>query len=586
MRGLFFSSFLITLSIFLFPFESAASTIVDTTNAYTYEEMVGDIKALQKTYPDLISFHSIGKSEFNRDIFAVKVGKGEATTLINGSHHAREWLSTMIVVEMIESYAKAYKSNSLIGDYYAKDMLNEISIAFVPMLNPDGVTLQQRGLKAFPKSHHKKLLVMNDGKSDFTRWKANAMGIDLNRQYPANWNSPTSVNHPYYMDYKGTRPFQAKEVIALRDYTLKMKPQISVAYHTSGRILYWHYHNKKINFQRDYRLASMFSKKTGYRLIKPETNPSGKGYTDWFIQEFGLPGFTPELSYSVGERHVPVSIFPEEWRRNRTIGLWLLAESYELKFPIKKLNPFQESIAFDQNIYAYSKPSFLSRKNEKINAQQYIQTLENYQNWYHIKTTIGNRWVYLPYELKTFPERIYLDIPKDHWAFTSTKNNKDRGWMNGISPTHFGVNQGLTREQLAVILVRALELPVQTPEQPSFGDIPKTHWAYSFIETAKENHLMSGTNLTTFGKGKTVTRAQIAVIFARLSEKNPIINDANPFTDVDETHWAYHDILTIKELGIITGENGTFKPSEKLTRAQLSAVLDTLNHKYPEFFER
>jgi murein tripeptide amidase MpaA len=584
MRILYVATLFMTISFLVFSNKSEASTIVDTTNTYSYEEMVADIKLLQNTYPDLIQYETIGKSEFNRDIMAVKVGKGEATTLINGSHHAREWLSTMIVMEMIESYAKAYHSNSQVGSYYAKDMLNEISISFVPMVNPDGVTLQQQGLKAFPSSHHEKLLSMNEGKRDFTRWKANAMGIDLNRQYPANWNFPTEEKKPSYMGYKGTRPFQAKEVIALRDFTFKIKPKIAVAYHTSGRVLYWHFHNKKINYDRDYRLANQFSKTTGYRLIKPETNPTGKGYTDWFIQQFGLPGFTPELSYSVGERHVPVSVFPEEWNRNKTIGLWLLAESYELKYPTKNIKPFQESVAFSDTVYTYRKPSFLNRENEKVTAPQSLQAFENYGNWYHIETVIGKRWVYLPYELKTFPERTFLDVAKSHWAFIATKNMKELGWMNGVNATQFRVNSGLTREQLAVILVRALKLPVHIPEQPSFQDIPTNHWAYESIETAKANQLINGVNPTTFGKGRTVTRDQVAAILARISKKAPTTNDPNPFTDVDQTHWAYNPILIMKELGIFKGANGAFNPGEKLTRGQLAGVLDTLNRNYPEFF--
>jgi hypothetical protein len=571
MKLLFLSTFLLSLSLFLTP-TSQASTIVDTSNTYTYEEMVEDIKLLKKTYPDLISYETIGKSEFNRDILAVKLGKGEATTLINGSHHGREWMTTMLVMEMLESYAKAYESNRLIGSYYARDLFNEISLALVPMVNPDGVTLQQRGLKAFPKSHHSKLLAMNDGRSDFTRWKANAMGIDLNRQYPANWNSPTSVNKPYYMDYKGVRPFQAKEVIALRDYTYKIKPKIAVSYHSSGRILYWHFHNK--HYARDYRLASQFSQTTGYRLVKPEKNPSGKGYTDWFIQEFGLPGFTPELSYSVGERHVPVSIFPEEWKRNRTIGLWLLAESYELKHPVPTIKTFDEAVHFSQGVYTYQKPSFLARKNEQVSMQHYIRTMNQAGNWYQIQTSLGNKWVYLPFELKTFPERVFLDIPKNHWAYTSTKNNKERGWMSGKTATHFGVNDGLTREQLAVILGRVLQLPTHTPLQPSFDDVPSTHWAYSAIETAKANGLMNGVQAQTFGTGKVVTREQLAAILAKVLNQSPTIVETNPFTDVKETHWAFNQILLMKEIGFFTGVNGAFQPAAPLTRGQLSGILE------------
>lgn len=157
--------------------------------------------------------------------------------------------------------------------------------------------------------------------------------------------------------------------------------------------------------------------------------------------------------------------------------------------------------------------------------------------------------------------------------------------MTGISPSLFGVNNGLTREQLAVILVRAAKLPLQIPEQPSFQDVPPAHWAYKEIETAKASGLMNGINTNTFGAGQTVPREQVAVILARLSEKTQTINETNPFSDVDTTHWAYNEILLMKELGVFNGSNGAFQPKEKITRGQLSLVLENIHQLYPEFFQ-
>ena len=93
------------------------------------------------------------------------------------------------------------------------DILDEVSIWFIPMLNPDGVTIQQNELTQFPNKHVKRLLSMNDEVENFERWKANGMGLDLNRQYPAGWkrlnNQP---NSPYYQFYRGKKPLEAKEV--------------------------------------------------------------------------------------------------------------------------------------------------------------------------------------------------------------------------------------------------------------------------------------------------------------------------------------------------------------------------------------
>ncbi len=84
------------------------------------------------------------------------------------------------------------------------------------------------------------------------------------------------------------------------------------------------------NLPRDKRLANLFSKTTGYRLMPQRSDSSGGGYTDWFITTFNRPAFTPEIGIKSGETNLPVSAFPEEWRRNKKIGLWLAQEGYTL----------------------------------------------------------------------------------------------------------------------------------------------------------------------------------------------------------------------------------------------------------------
>ena len=50
------------------------------------------------------------------------------------------------------------------------------------------------------------------------------------------------------------------------------------------------------------------------------------------------------------------------------------------------------------------------------------------------------------------------------------------------------------------------------------------------------------------------------------------------FTDVPETHWAYKAIDELSDKGIITGyEDGTFKPDEYITRAEVAALIARIN---------
>ncbi len=105
---------------------------------------------------------------------------------------------------------------------------------------------------------------------------------------------------------------------------------MTFSYHSSGRIIFWHYFNKPEHIERDKKLAEQLARLTGYQLIKPSSAPSGGGYKDWFIKEFGRPGFTPEIAPYVGETNPPLSIYDEEWRRNRLVGLHMAKEGYEL----------------------------------------------------------------------------------------------------------------------------------------------------------------------------------------------------------------------------------------------------------------
>ena len=103
---------------------AAAKSFVDPTKKYTYTQLGKDIKELQQQYPDLVKVKTIGKSEYGRNIYAVSLGKGSAKVFINGSHHAREWMTTSLNMELIDQYAEAYKGNKKIGGYIA-DMVHD-----------------------------------------------------------------------------------------------------------------------------------------------------------------------------------------------------------------------------------------------------------------------------------------------------------------------------------------------------------------------------------------------------------------------------------------------------------------------------
>jgi g-D-glutamyl-meso-diaminopimelate peptidase len=309
--------FILFLTVFILVSHGQA----EATEKYTYERTKNHLQQLAKTYG--LEMKVIGHSEFGRELLAVKVGKGPRCILITGSHHGREWLTTHVIMKMIEQYARAYY-NGLPLYGHNVNIFDQISIWFVPMVNPDGVTIQQEGIAGYPFLLQEVYLDMNEGDRDFSKWKANGLGVDLNRQYSAGWEQ-IDGDQPYanYSHYKGKKPFEAREVKALVTFTENIQPLVSASFHTSGRMIYWYYFNELHHLQRDYRLTEQVAEKTGYEVSYPPANAIGGGYTDWFIQEYKRPALTIELSYLVEETNPPLAVFGEEWSRNKEIGLIL-----------------------------------------------------------------------------------------------------------------------------------------------------------------------------------------------------------------------------------------------------------------------
>lgn len=307
-------------------------TIVNPRQIYTYLQMKRDIQTLAQKYPDLIHYEVVGQTAYGRDIYAVSLGKGKATGFINGSHHAREWITTNLNMYMIDQYALAYERNQTLGGYNLKNTLDNTTLWFIPMVNPDGVTLQQFGASAFPESARSSLISMNNGSSDFSHWKANAQGIDPNRQYDGGWSniSIDPVTHPWFKDYKGPSPFYINEVKAVLTLINQVNPQLTVAYHASGQVIYWEYKASGLRYSLFENYAQSIHDMTGYSLVYPGANPSGGGMTDWWTYNIGRPGFTIEVGSMQGENQVPVTQFDGIWGQNKDIGLYVAQQSYAL----------------------------------------------------------------------------------------------------------------------------------------------------------------------------------------------------------------------------------------------------------------
>ena len=217
----------------------------------------------------------IGKTLFGRTVYAVKVGEGSPVGLVQCAMHGREFITARLALEQ-------YRVGVSRGSCW-----------FIPLVNPDGALLSERGLLTAPTEIRGYLTELNGGK-DFSLWKANGRGVDLNVNFDAKWGTGLkNTRQAGRENYIGEYPFSEFETQALKRFTEKIKPDYTVSYHTKGEEIYWYFSQSTRTCLRDLRLAQVICTATGYPLAT--TEGSAGGYKDWCIERLGIPAFTVEV---------------------------------------------------------------------------------------------------------------------------------------------------------------------------------------------------------------------------------------------------------------------------------------------------
>lgn len=286
---------------------------------YSYKEMSADMKALKKKYDGLVSYEVIGKSEDNRKIYDVIVGnpKAKKALLVISSLHAREYMTSLLSMKQIEYYLEKYYGK-IAGKSVQKN-LQKIAIHYIPMANPDGVTISQYGKKAIRKASLRRALYKMKG--DATRWKANARGVDLNRNFPDKFNVYGKRSGEGYSGPSVASESETKAIVNLLN-NLKQNNRLKgvVNYHAMGSIIFGDTKGNAIvrkNTKKMYQLAKAitgYGSAAGYKSSVPG---SGGSLREYIMRKKHVASITLEIGriYCPG----PIREFPNIWKRNKTL---------------------------------------------------------------------------------------------------------------------------------------------------------------------------------------------------------------------------------------------------------------------------
>ncbi|MCI8741285.1 MAG: peptidase [Lachnospiraceae bacterium] len=315
---------------------NAPDQVVPVVEKYSYDQMVQDLNTLQGRYGAHLQVHAIGTSLDGRTLYEAVLGNPDAPKhiLIHGGIHAREYMTPLLVMKQLEYGAEFYDTGTFRGEPYS-GILNSVAVHFVPMVNPDGIALSQFGLDAIRSEElrqqiqqaYQEDLAQGRTQESFdrylTRWKTNGRGVDLNQNFPANWDLVTASPVPSYGTYKGTSPLSEPESQALADLVNSRTWSATVSYHSMGNVIYWDYPGNQVQ-QASGELATVVAGLTGYQTL-PSSGHGG--FKDWTqIKENPVPGITVEVG-SVS-CPLPLSQYQEIWNSNWQV--WILVAKYAM----------------------------------------------------------------------------------------------------------------------------------------------------------------------------------------------------------------------------------------------------------------
>jgi g-D-glutamyl-meso-diaminopimelate peptidase len=301
--------------------DPAAYICDERTTPYNSIRLNEELVILRTLFP-FIKVEQIGSSVLGQPIFHLMIGKGKKIVHMNASFHANEWITTNVLMRFVKEYAESVQTDV---DFYGKEartLYKNVTLSIVPMVNPDGVNLVVDGPASIVEPYRSFAIYTNKDFDDFQGWKANIRGVDLNKQFPANWEKEAQrkmLKGPHPRDFGGDYPMSEPEVLCMSCLTERLKPNLILALHTQGKEFYWGYMEKEP--LESVRIAAEFERVSPYRSVR--NIDSYAGYKDWFILKWNKPGFTIELGKGINP--LPLSQFSSIY--NECIGI-LVASMY------------------------------------------------------------------------------------------------------------------------------------------------------------------------------------------------------------------------------------------------------------------
>lgn len=181
----------------------------------------------------------------------------------------------------------------------------------------------------------------------------------------------------------------------------------------------------------------------------------------------------------------------------------------------------------------------------------------------------------------------FTDVSRSDWYYQFVDYVTSKGYFNGTSETTFAPAENMTRAMFVTVLFR-FDGAKGDRSQSAFTDVAPGEWYTDAINWAAANRIVDGVGNGKFAPNDPITRAQMCTMIERYlalykkAWKVTLPETVSVSVMVDENAIPAYALAAVKQCqrhGLVNGfEDGTFRPNELSTRAQVAAVIYRMSY--------
>ena len=170
----------------------------------------------------------------------------------------------------------------------------------------------------------------------------------------------------------------------------------------------------------------------------------------------------------------------------------------------------------------------------------------------------------------------YYDFDQYHWAAAYVATMSQKGVFNGYDDSSFKPEIDITRQEIAVTIIRSLGLQTGVTTRKAFADLEDIGaWAMESVYLCDQLGIMVGYDDGSFKPQQPISREEFAVVLSRvLTVNRPTLE--LPFKDSDSVAWwSRAGVEKAYTCGLIKGyeEDNSFRPTNAISRAEVATML-------------